>query len=64
MNDELISPIEAAKYLHMSQSTLWHRTAPRGPIACVRVTHKRLYRRRDLDAYVEASTCRQAVVEK
>jgi hypothetical protein len=45
----------AAAALGISLRKLWDLTAPRGPIACVKVGGSVRYTLRDLEAYVEKS---------
>jgi len=47
-----VSSREAARLLSVSQRTLWTLTAPRGPVPCVRVASRVLYRPGDLRAYL------------
>jgi hypothetical protein len=58
--DMLVDRIEAARRLCISPRTLFSRTAPRGPIRCVRVGFRVLYSVREIDrliaAEMEAST--------
>ncbi len=51
----LLMIAQAAEYLGLCERTLWYRTAPRGPIPCVRIGRSVRYDRRDLDEYIESS---------
>lgn len=49
----LLTPAEAARWLAISERTLWRITAPRGPLACVRIGANSVrYARPDLEDYV------------
>jgi hypothetical protein len=49
----LLTPRDAAATLAVSERTLWTWTAPRGPLACVRLGRAVRYDRRDLVALVD-----------
>ena len=48
-----VSTRDAAQMLGISTRTLWSLTAPRGPIPCVRVAGRVLYRPADLADYLD-----------
>lgn len=48
----LFTAAEAAKQLAVSPRTLWSISAPRGPLAVVRIGSAVRYARTDLEAYV------------
>ncbi|MDF1600370.1 helix-turn-helix domain-containing protein [Mesorhizobium sp. YIM 152430] len=55
---ELMTPREAAIYLRSSTSTLAkYRMSGRGPKFIRHSNRKTLYRRADLDAWLQAATC-------
>ena len=55
-NATLLTTEEVAKILRTSVRNLRRFTAPRGPLACVRVGKRGVrFRRSDLDAYIEQS---------
>ena len=50
----LYTPPQAAELLNISQRKLWGISAPRGPLAVVRIGNSVRYSPDDLDAYVAA----------
>jgi len=51
----LLSAKAAAKYLGISQRTLWAITAPRGPLPVVKIGARCLYDPADLKRYIDAA---------
>jgi predicted DNA-binding transcriptional regulator AlpA len=51
----LLTAPEAAKALSISERTLWSVTAPRGPLACVRIGKCIRYDVADLRDYIASS---------
>jgi len=49
----LLNTRQAAKSLSISAGTLWHLTAPRGPIPVVKIGTRTCYAVRDLEAAIE-----------
>lgn len=49
----LLSARDAAKFLAIGGRLLWSQTAPRGPLPCVRIEGRVLYRVSDLEEAVE-----------
>ena len=52
----LLNIREAAKTLGVSERTVWAISAPRGPLACVKIGARVMYRPADLEAYIAAQT--------
>jgi len=51
----LLTAREAADALHVCERTLWGLTAPRGPIAVVKIGRSVRYDVRDLEQWIEAN---------
>ena len=51
----LLTAQEASKYLRVCERTVYNLSAPRGPLACVRIGRRVLYSPADLAAFIEAS---------
>jgi hypothetical protein len=54
MPGALFSAREAAKFLSISQRTLWAISAPRGPLPVVKIGTRCLYDPVDLQRYIDA----------
>jgi excisionase family DNA binding protein len=53
--DQLLVGIrEAARWLSVSTRTLWSMTRPRGPVPCLRLGRRVLFRRRDLEEFLDS----------
>ena len=50
----LLSADEAAKSLGVCTKSLWSRTAPRGPIRCVKIGSRVLYSPTDLQTWIDS----------
>lgn len=52
---QLVASPDAAEILSVSLRSLWGMTAPRGPLACVRLGRLVRYDVRDLEAHIQAN---------
>lgn len=57
-SDALLSICEVAELLACCEKTVWNRCCPRGDLPCVRIGSRLLFRRSDIDSWVESRTVR------
>lgn len=57
-NEALLTLKQAAERLAVSERSVWGKTAPRGPIACVKIGRAVRYRATDLDSFVASHAIR------
>ena len=54
---------EVAERTGLCEKSIWNATAPRGPLACVKLNSRVAYRPADVSAWIESRVVRAASVE-